>query len=320
MHPAPSVDSVWTLDFLTSVLTAAIPAGTAILFACLGELLSERAGVLNLGVEGMMLMGALSGVAFAIWSGNAWVGVGGAMLAGGAMGAIHALVAVGLRANQVVSGLALTLFGTGLSAYLGRDLVGRPLPAEFRRVGVPGLREIPRVGEILFRQDLLVYVSFALVPALWLLVYRTRPGLHLRALGEKPEAADAMGLPVVRLRFGYVIAGGALAGLGGAAISLGTNPGWTEGMTAGRGWIAVALVIFAGWNPGRVALGAYLFGGVEAGQFRLQSVGVGISPFFLSMLPYLFTILVLVIASGESARRRIGAPAALGRAYEREER
>ena len=314
------MDSVWSVEFLTSVLTAAIPAGTAILFACLGELLSERAGVLNLGVEGMMLMGALSGVAFTIWSGSAWVGVGGAMLAGGAMGSIHALVAVGLRANQVVSGLALTLFGAGLSAYLGRDLVGRPLPDEFRRVAVPGLSEIPRLGGILFRQDLLVYVSFALVPALWWLVYRTRPGLHLRALGEKPEAADAMGLPVTRLRIGYVVAGGALAGLGGAAISLGTNPGWTEGMTAGRGWIAVALVIFAGWNPGRVALGAYLFGGVEAGQFRLQSVGVGISPFFLSMLPYLFTIVVLVIASGESARRRIGAPAALGRPFVREER
>ncbi len=310
------------LDILLSASfwVAAIRIASPLIFAAMGELICERAGVLNLGVEGMMLMGALSGVAFTIWSGSAWVGVSGAMLAGGAMGSIHALVAVGLRANQVVSGLALTLFGAGLSAYLGRDLVGRPLPEEFRRVAVPGLSGIPRLGEILFRQDLLVYVSFALVPALWWLVYRTRPGLHMRALGEKPEAADAMGLPVVRLRVGYVVAGGALAGLGGAAISLGTNPGWTEGMTAGRGWIAVALVIFAGWNPGRAALGAYLFGGIEAGQFRLQSVGVGISPFFLSMLPYLFTILVLVIASGESARRRIGAPAALGRPFQREER
>jgi ABC-type uncharacterized transport system permease subunit len=155
---------------------------------------------------------------------------------------------------------------------------------------------------------------------LWIYVYRTRQGLHLRALGERPEAADAMGVGVATLRYAYVIAGGALGGLGGAAISLGTNPGWTENITAGRGWIAVALVIFAGWNPARAALGAYLFGGVEAGQFRLQSVGVGISPYFLSMLPYLFTIAVLVLATGETARRRLGAPAALGRAYVREER
>jgi simple sugar transport system permease protein len=314
------VDDVWSIAFLTSVLAAAIPAGTAILYACLGELLCERAGVLNLGVEGMMLMGALGGFAVSQWTGNAWVGAMGALVAGGAMAVIHAVLTISLRANQVVSGLALTIFGTGLSAYLGRNLAGETPKDEFSKLAIPLLSDVPRLGTILFKQDALVYVSYVLVPVMWLYVYRTRPGLYLRALGERPEAADAMGVSVTALRYVYVIAGGALGGLGGAAISLGTNPGWTENITAGRGWIAVALVIFAGWNPARAALGAYLFGGVEAGQFRLQSVGVGISPYFLSMLPYLFTIAVLVLATGESARRRLGAPAALGRPYVREER
>jgi general nucleoside transport system permease protein len=314
------VDSVWSIDFLVAVLAAAIPAGTAILFACLGELLSERSGVLNLGVEGMMLMGALGGVAVTIWTGNAWVGLFGAILAGAATASLHAIVTVGLRANQVVSGLALTLLGTGLSAFLGRNLVGKPLPDKFGDVSVPILGDIPKIGEILFQQSPLVYLSFVVAPIMWWFVFRTQAGLHLRSIGENPAAADAMGVPVNWLRFLYVIVGGGFAGLGGAVISLSTNPGWTEGMTAGRGWIAVALVIFAGWNPLWAVGGAYLFGGVQAGQFQLQTVGVGISAFFLNMLPYLFTIIVLVIASGDLARKRIGAPAALGRPFIREER
>jgi simple sugar transport system permease protein len=309
-----------TAAFVVSVLAAAIAAGTAILFACLGELVTERAGVLNLGIEGIMLMGAVSGVAGCLWTGSAWVGAGLAILAGAALAAIHALLTVGLRANQVVSGLALTIFGAGLSAFLGRDLVGLPPPDSFRRLEIPVLAELPVVGRILFQQSLLVYVSLPLVAFLWWYIYRTRAGLRLRAIGERPEAADAMGVDVARLRALYVIAGGALAGLGGAAISLGTNPGWTEGMTAGRGWIAVALVIFAAWNPARAAIGAYLFGGVEAGQFRLQTAGVDLSPFFLNMLPYLFTIIVLVLSTREATRRALSAPAALGRAYTREER
>jgi simple sugar transport system permease protein len=309
-----------SLSVLVSVLTAAIAAGTALLFACLGELLCERAGVLNLGVEGMMLMGALAGFAVALWTANLWLGTLAAIIVGGLMASIHALVTVGLQANQVVSGLALTIFGSGLSAYLGQDLVGIPAPVAFRDLHLPVLGDIPGLGPIFFRQDALVYASYLLVPALWWYVYRSRQGLRLRAIGERPAAADAMGIDVARLRALYVIIGGALAGLGGAAISLGTNPGWTENITAGRGWIAVALVIFAGWNPARAAVGAYLFGGVEAGQFRLQSAGVGISSFFLNMLPYLFTILVLIIATRDAARRHIGAPAALGRPFVREER
>ena len=311
---------ILTPAFIVSVLAAAIAAGTAILFACLGELITERAGVLNLGIEGIMLMGALAGAGAGIWSGNAWVGAAVALVAGAAMAAVHALLCVGLRANQVVSGLALTIFGGGLSAFLGRDIVGVPPPSTFRRIDIPMLADIPVLGRIFFQQSALSYIALALVVFFWWYIYRTRAGLRLRAIGERPEAADAMGVDVARLRALYVIAGGALAGLGGAAISLGTNPGWTEGMTAGRGWIAVALVIFAAWNPARAAAGAYLFGGVEAGQFRLQTAGVDVSSFFLNMLPYLFTILVLVLSTRESTRRVLGAPAALGRAYTREDR
>lgn len=305
---------------LISVLAAAIAAGTAILYACLGEILCERAGVLNLGVEGMMLMGALGGFAVTFWTGSPWLGVGAAMFVGGLLSLIHAVLTVTLQANQVVSGLALTIFGSGLSSFLGQSLVGLSPPASFVRIPIPVLSDIPVLGPILFRQDMLTYLSYLLVPLLWIYMFRTRPGLYLRAVGENPATTDAMGLSVARLRYLYIVLGGMFAGLGGAVISLATNPGWAENMTAGRGWIAVALVIFATWNPVRAAFGAYLFGGVEAVQFRLQSGGTQISPFFLSMLPYIFTIVVLTLATRETVRRRVGAPAALGRGYVREER
>ncbi|MFL5732091.1 MAG: ABC transporter permease [Chloroflexia bacterium] len=305
---------------LVTVLAAAIAAGTAILFACLGEVLCERAGVLNLGVEGMMLLGALGGFAAAQWTGNAWVGALAAMLVGGLLSLVHAFFTITLQANQIVSGLALTLFGGGLSSFLGQPLVGQPAAAKFDKLPIPVLADIPIIGPILFHQDALTYLSFLLVPLLWAFIYRTRPGLNLSAVGESPATADAMGINVAGLRYLYVVLGGMLAGLGGAAISLASNPGWTENITAGRGWIAIALVIFATWNPARAALGAYLFGGVEALQFRLQSEGTNVSPFFLNMLPYLFTIAVLVLATRETVRRRVGAPAALGLPYVREER
>lgn len=305
---------------LITVLAAAISSGTAILYACLGEILCERAGVLNLGVEGMMLMGALGGFAATYYSGSPWLGVLAALLVGGITSLIHAVLTVTLRANQVVSGLALTLFGAGLAAFLGKPLVGEPAPASFVKTPIPLLGDIPGIGPILFQQDMLTYLSYLLVPALWYFMFHTRPGLHLRAVGENPASTDVMGISVSGLRYLYIAMGGMLAGLGGAYISLVSNPSWTENITAGRGWIAIALVIFATWSPVRAALGAYLFGGVEAIQFRLQSAGTNISPFFLNMLPYIFTILVLVLATRETARRRVGAPAALGRPYAREER
>jgi simple sugar transport system permease protein len=198
--------------------------------------------------------------------------------------------------------------------------VGKPAPDRFGKIDVPLLGDIPGIGNILFNQNILIYIAYFLVPAMWWYVYRSRPGLDLRAVGENPATADAMGLNITRIRYTYVMLGGAFAGIGGAAISLATNPGWSDGMTAGRGWIAVALVIFGGWNPARVAVGAFLFGAVEAGQFRLQGVNVPVSSFFLNMLPYLFTVAVLVFSTVRTRNRRIGQPAALGKAYIREER
>ncbi|MBA3379127.1 MAG: ABC transporter permease [Chloroflexia bacterium] len=314
------MSDAFTIGFLTSVLAAAMVSGAAILYAALGEVLAERSGVLNLGVEGMMLMGALGGFAVCYWSGSAELGVIGAIAVGALMALIHAVLTVSFRANQVVSGLALTIFGGGLSAYLGAGLVGKPAPDRFSRLDIPILGNLPGIGNILFNQNALVYLAYVVVPLLWWFIYRTRAGLNLRAVGENPATADAMGLNIVRLRYRYVIAGGAFAGLGGGVISLATNPGWAENVTAGRGWIAVALVIFGTWNPARVAAGAFLFGAVEAGQFRLQGINVPVSSFFLNMLPYIFTIIVLVFSTLSTRRLRIGQPAALGTTYVREER
>lgn len=305
--------------FFIAILSSAVIAGTPILYAALGELVTEKAGVTNLGVEGMMLIGAVSGFMAAIVTGSTWTGFGAAMLAGGAMGLIHAFLTVSLRANQVVSGLALTLFGAGLSGYLGKSYIGIPVAEPFRGLTLPGLGDIPFLGQVLFRQDVLVYLSWVLVLALWFFLKRTRAGLYLQAVGENPGAADSLGIPVYALRYVYVVLGGMLCGAGGAYLSLASAPSWLENMTAGRGWIAVALVIFALWRPGRALVGSYLFGGIDALGFHLQAAGVHLSHFFLQMLPYLFTIIVLTVVM---ARRggRLAAPGALGLPYDREER
>jgi simple sugar transport system permease protein len=310
-----------TPDLITSILAAAIAAGTPILFATLGEILAERAGILNLGVEGMMLMGAWAGFAVTYHSGSIWLGVLAALVAGGVMSLIHAFLCITLQANQVVSGLALTIFGTGLSSLLGRNLIGLS-GAFFEKIRVPGLADIPFLGPILFRQNLLVYLSYLLIPLIWVFLFKTRPGLHMRSVGEKPITADAMGVNVYAIRYVYTTAGGVLAGLAGAALSLGYTPGWAEDLTKGLGWIAVGLVIFATWNPWRAAIGAYLFGAMEALPSRLTGTVqlTYFSEVFLKMLPYLLTILVLVAATQETLRRRIGAPAALGLPFVREER
>lgn len=308
-------------DLVVSILAAAIAAGTPILFATLGEILAERAGILNLGVEGMMLMGAWAGFAAAYYSGNVWLGLLAALVTGGLLSLLHAFLSITLQANQVVSGLALTIFGTGLSSLLGRDLVGKKGPF-FERIAIPLLGDIPGIGPVLFRQNLLVYASFLLIPLAWFFLFKTRPGLHLRAVGEKPATADAMGVNVFAIRYLYTFVGGVLAGLAGAALALGYTPGWADEMSKGLGWIAVGLVIFATWNPGRAAVGAYLFGAMAALPSRLTGV-VHVSYFttvILNMLPYLLTILVLVAATQETVRRRIGAPAALGLPFAREEK
>ncbi len=303
-----------------SIMSAAVIAGTPLLYAALGEILAERAGVLNLGVEGMMLAGAVCGFMVTVQSGNHWLGLLSAVAAGGLMALIHAFLSVTLKANQVVSGLALTIFGTGLSGYLGKSYVGIPSPDIFEKLQVPILSKIPVLGKVLFNNDALVYISLILVIVVWFFLYYTNAGLKLRSVGENPAAADSAGVNVFLVRYLYVIIGGMLAGAGGAYLSLAYAPAWLEQMTAGRGWIAVALVIFAVWDPFKALIGAYIFGGIDALGFRLQAMGVMIPSFFLKMLPYLFTIFVLIIASREVYKKRVGAPSALTLPYDREER
>lgn len=302
--------------FITAVCAAAVRAGTSVLFATLGEIFAERSGVLNLGVEGMMLIGALAGFVATVRTGNPWLGVLAAGMAGGMLSLIHAVLSVTLRANQVASGLALTIFGTGLSAALGRGVIGIPA-AGFHPIALPAISHIPFLGPVLFRQDPLVYLSYLLVPAAWFVLYRTRWGLDIRAVGEHPEAADAMGIDVARIRYACVATGGVLAGLGGTFLSTAYTSMWIENMTAGRGWIAVAMVIFATWDPLRAVVGAYLFGGVNALQLNLQAAGTRLPIYLVLMAPYVFTIIVLVFATRETARKRLGAPAALTVPYSR---
>jgi general nucleoside transport system permease protein len=316
---------------LTVILAAGVAAGTVLLFAAVGEIFAERAGVLNLGVEGMMLMGAVAGFSTTAASGNPWLGLAVAMLTGGLVALLHAIVTIQLRADQVVSGLALTFLGTGLARVLGEGLTNRPA-ATLPQLSIPVLADIPVAGPILFRdQNILVYLGFILVPVAWFWIEQTRPGLHLRAVGESPAAADAQGIGVYRLRYAYVVIGGVLAGLAGASISLAISPGWFGDQTVnGRGWIAVGLVIFARWNPIRAAIGAYLFGAIFRFILDIQGVQsiLGIenpflpgrsATFFLSMLPYLFVVIVVILGSRAATRQRIGAPAALGTPYVRGE-
>ncbi|MBC9783873.1 ABC transporter permease [Heliobacillus mobilis] len=307
--------SIWL-----ALLSTGVVAGTPILFAALGEILTERAGILNLGVEGMMLVGAVTGFMVTMSTHNQWMGLLMAIVAGGLMALIHAFLSITLRANQVVSGLALTIFGTGLSGFLGKDLIGVPLTDTFKPIPIAGLSEIPWIGDILFKHDALVYISYGLIFILWFFLYRTKTGLELRAVGENPAAADAAGINVFAIRYACVIAGGMLAGAAGAYLSLAYAPSWLENMTAGRGWIAVALVIFGTWNPLRAFLGSFFFGTIDVMGFTMQTIGIQIPSFFLKMLPYIFTIAVLIVVTRETKTRRVASPEALSIPYNREER
>ena len=315
------------IGLIVSILTIAIAAGTSLVFATIGEIYTERSGILNLGVEGIMIMGAVIGFATAYHTDSAWVGVVGAMIAGGALAFVHAFLTITMRAEQVVTGLAITLAGVGLASFLGQKLgpEGAPLVGlngpRFQDIAIPGLSQIPIIGPALFDQDALVYLMYVVAFASSYFLYKTRSGLHLRAVGESPQTADAMGVSVFGTRYLYTIAGGMLIALGGAHLSLAYTPGWTENLTGGRGWIAVALVIFAAWDPLRAVLGALLFGGVHAIQFRLQAKGTTIPASLLNMLPYILTVVVLVLTTWlEALNKRVGAPAALGLPYNREER
>lgn len=318
---------------LATLLAITIAAGTPVLFATLGELLTERSGVLNLGLEGLMLVGALAAFAVASSSGSLWLGVLAALLAGAALALVHAFFTITIGVNQVVSGLALVLVGQGLATYLGRSYVGQTLPESFKPVFLPILGDIPGLGVALFRQDWLVYLSYLFVPLLAFYIYKTRPGLSLRAVGESPATADALGISVIGTRYAYVCAGGALCGLGGAYMSLAIIPSWTENVTAGRGWIAVGLVIFAMWNPWRALFGAYLFGFVDGLGFQVQAAKEPIQLFFLNlselnsfiykMLPYLVVIIALVFSQWQlkvGKKSSDQAPAALGQLYLRRDK
>jgi len=318
-------------SLLVVLIASGIAYGTPLLYAALGELLAERSGVLNLGVEGMMLIGAVMGFwtvqRFHASSGLALaVAIGVAAVAGAAAASIHAFLVITLRASQIVSGLALTIFAgaAGLSSYLGNDLNLGENPARhtFHPIFPASFQHWPIAGPILFGHGVLVYASWALVAAVWLYLTRTRLGLNLRAVGDAPGAADAMGINVVAYRYAHTLVGGALAGVAGATFTLAITPQWVDGITGGSGWIAIALVIFAFWRPELCLVGAYFFGALEALQPELQARGIHLGPTALwtNALPYVMTIVVLVLVSASSTRRWLGAPSALGTPYVREER
>lgn len=317
---------------LEVIMHAGLATGTILLFAAIGEIFAERSGVMNLGVEGMMLLGAMAGFSTSLYSHNAWLGLLVAILAGGALSLAHGLVTIHFQADQVVSGLSLTFLGTGLALVLGEGLTGQNPPL-IPEVNFPVLSSIPFIGNVFFsNHSILVYLGYLLIPFTWYYIYKTRPGMHLRAVGEKPSAADTLGINVYGVRYFYVFVGGCLAGLAGATISLSVSPGWYSSQTtSGQGWIAVALVIFAQWNPGRAAVGGYLFGMLRRFILDLQGPAVLFGfpnpifmnhnlSFFLQMTPFLLTIVALVWGSQAAIRKRLGSPAALGVPYIRGER
>ncbi|RLI25759.1 ABC transporter permease [Candidatus Bathyarchaeota archaeon] len=305
------------IESATELLAMMISAGTPLLLSTLGEIYAERSGILNLGVEGMMALGAVVAFYITLTTGNPALGLAAAAVAGLALSSLHAFISITIRSNQVVSGLALSMLGIGLSSLIGKGLIGMPLRHALEKLEVPLLRDIPLLGAF-FRQNALTYLSYLLAASLWFIMFKTKIGICIRMSGENPRAADTMGVNVFRLRYLCTLLGGALAGLGGAYLSIAYTPAWIEGMTAGQGWIALALVIFAAWNPLYALAGAYLFGGIRVLQYRLQPLGI--SPPLLQTLPYVCTIVVLVAFSTEKLRRKLGAPSALGKPYSREER
>jgi simple sugar transport system permease protein len=302
------------MDSFALLLAATLNAGTVLAFAALGLLINERSGIVNLGAEGMMLVAAIAGFAVGVGTGNDWLAFAAGAAAGALLAAAFGLLVIYLNTNQYATGLALSLFGTGFSAFIGIKYTQEKLP-ERPHFSIPGLADIPFVGPALFRQHPMVYIAIALAVALAWFLYRSRAGLVLRAVGESPESAHALGYPVRRIRLIAVMVGGALCGVSGAYISVVYTPLWVEGMVAGKGWIALALTTFATWRPARVLLGAYLFGGVTMLQFFLQSEGVQVPSQFLTMLPYLATIVVLVLISRNKAFIRINMPASIGKPF-----
>ena len=302
------------IDHLVTLLALTLAAGTPLVLAGAGELVTERSGVLNLGVEGMMLVGAVVAFMVAATTRSPWLGVFAGMLAAAGLALVFAVLTLTLMANQVAAGLALSLFGVGLSAYVGLDYVSVVIEG-IKPLAIPGVSDLPVVGALLFGHSPFVYLSIALVALVQWFLSRTRAGLVVRAIGEAPASAHAIGYPVIAIRYAAVAFGGACAGLAGAYLAVAYTPLWTEGMTAGRGWIALALVVFATWKPWRLLAGAYLFGAVTLAQFQAQAMGLAVPSQLLSMLPYLATIVVLTLISRDAAMIRLNAPASLGKPY-----
>ncbi|MEL7608249.1 MAG: ABC transporter permease [Bacillota bacterium] len=308
------------LALIISFLKGTIGAATPILYAATGEIVSQRSGIMNLGLEGVMLMGAVSGYMVVLNTSNLALGIFTAAAVGLLIGLLFAFLTVTLQADQVVSGLSITLFGTGLSGYIGKSASTSALDLHFPTLKIPLLSKIPVVGDVLFDQDLMVYVLYAVVIAACIFIYKTKWGMQLRTIGENPRAADTLGINVYRTRYLYACVGSVLTALGGAYLTLCYTPLWFDGMTAGKGWIAVALVIFSGWNPAIAALGAILFGGISVLSLRLQLIDTSISSHFISMLPYLCTVAVLLIFTNKRSRGRNPSPSSLGQPYDREGR
>ncbi len=308
------------IEWLVIVLFTAVKMGTPLLFATLGGIISERSGVINIGMEGLMLIGALTSFVVKLYTGSTILAIGSAACIAGLVTSIHAVVSISMRASQIASGLALTMFGTGASGLLGDALTGKTVES-LRDLPVPILSSIPIIGKIFFQQDAMVYFSYISVSIIWYLLFYTRLGLNVRSMGEAPEVCDSLGLSVIKYQYGAVIFGGMLVGIGGAYFPMVLTSFWVDNLTSGRGWIAVALVIFAFWHPGKAMLGAYLFGAAIALQLRLQLIGIGISSYFLAMLPFVLTIVVLTIATIRNNRKKTAVmPAALGKAFFRGEK
>ena len=308
---------------MTAFLAAAVIAGTPLLFATLGELITEKAGNLNLGVEGMMLMGAVMGFAVGLWTGNPLLAVLGAIAAGAVGAAVYAVLTVTLRANQTVTGLTLTIFGTGYASFVGKSFMGTPAPATikslFATLEIPLLSKIPVLGPVFFQQDIFIYFGYLFTICASVYLWKTKKGLNLKAVGENAAAADASGINVNLYKYVHIILGGALCGLGGAYMSLVTIPVWQENVVAGRGWIAVALVIFASWKPSKALVGAFLFGGLNILGYRLQSMGIQVSQYLVDMVPYAATIIIVIISTHKNRKEDMG-PADLTIPYFREDR
>jgi general nucleoside transport system permease protein len=304
-------------EVILSILQRTLVAGTPLLIATVGEIICERSGILNLGVEGMMAVGAVTAFIVTHHTGNPWLGLCVAIAAGMLLAWLHAFASVSLQSNQVVSGLALTMLGLGLAGFWGKPYVGRPLVVKMNPLPIPLLCELPVLGALLFNQNPFFYIALLLAIAAWFVLEHTLLGIRIRSAGENPRATEAQGVNVSRIRYLAVVVGGGFAGMAGAHLSLAYSRSWIEGMTAGRGWIVIALTIFALWNPLRAIVGAFLFGGIFVLQYILQPLGI--APNFLAMLPYLATLLVLLLV-GLRDRRRLNAPAMLAEPYRREDR